>query len=269
MEDIKTLIWNGSINAEILLSNSIVIPHTALPEKCLHIRLSRESYLPLFFPFIVNRLKNHIRQEPKDLYYSWWLEDDGVPIPWHYPIGVVYDLLQILKKGQDTCSTDDNTLTMWKLTLCKGEKYPEGIIPLIDGLPQIVDYWRHQWKQACFVLNGSAKRVMSLSIENSDKFWHSIPARSFGDYQDVRNKIITMSKAKNIPVRIWKDTVSMLQLNVPYGEERLLTEVLELAKAPDTSEVWIQGISIPLNANLIEVYDLFSSLDGFLYMLIR
>ncbi|CAG98305.1 Atg5p [Kluyveromyces lactis] len=271
MEELRERVWHGSLNVEIMLSDSIVVPNTPLSEKCYHIVVLRESFLALYLPAIVRKLGNNVIVTYENPYKQWWFEYDGVPVPWEYPCGVLFDFL-CNSSTTSTGKEDDQRLQMWKLKLCHGNKYPPGILPLVDGLRQVKDHWKHQWKQACFILNGSAKRIMSLSIPDFEAFWQSLISRHQPDYIKVREKLLTPNKTKHIPIRVWTADASFLQPSIPANSDTMtLFDVMTSMdiKLQENNRAIIQGIVICSDEDIINLYDLFASIDGFLYVVIK
>lgn len=253
-----------------MIADELSIPNTKLMDKSYHLLVYRESYLPLYLPKIIEKLKNSILIEIQDDINHWWFENNGIPVPWQYPCGVTYDMLSnglMLKR-----EVSDTHLEMWTLTLCYGKRYPDGIIPILNGLSQINDYWRHQWKQACFVLNGSAKRIMSLSIPDFKIFWQSTLSRDYKNYEEVKNKIVCLKRVKALPVRLYNDNGTFLQPNIPLVTTKMeLSTFLENSGVTITEELVViaQGIAVPLEIDIVALYNIFASIDGFLYIILR
>ncbi|CDO95843.1 unnamed protein product [Kluyveromyces dobzhanskii CBS 2104] len=272
MEELRERVWKGSINVEVMLSDSIVLPNTSISEKCHHLVVLRESFLALYIPAIVRKLGQNVSSIYEDCYKQWWFECNGVPVSWEYPCGVLFDS----SCNSFTASTDKDKdayhLQMWKLHLCHGHKYPRGIIPLVDGLSQIQDYWKHQWKQACFILNGSAKRIMSLSIPDFEAFWLSILSRHQLDYMKIRDKMITLDRVKCVPIRFILPDIPILQPTVSTDtNKKSLNDVIDSLdiNLQNDYKIVIQGIEVYSSENVLDLYNLFASIDGFLYIIIK
>ncbi|KAH0542235.1 autophagy protein 5 [Glutinoglossum americanum] len=86
---IQKKIWEGSLPLEIRLS----------PSEC---RSFDQSDLYLvhyprisYFPFLLERLKAFFTPfliQPDVPAHDGWLSFEGVPLKWHYPVGLLYDL---------------------------------------------------------------------------------------------------------------------------------------------------------------------------------
>ena len=271
MEELRERVWEGTINVEVVVSDAIVVPNTTLADKSCHIVMLRDAYLGFYLPTVVRKLADTIKVPYESDYRNWWFEYNGEGVPWEYPCGVLFDLLNKKRKKQGN-ELDDTSLQMWELQLCHGDKYPRGILPLVDGHSQIKDYWRHQWKQACFILNGSAKRIMSLSIPDFENFWVSILSRNRSDFMAVRSKLFSMNKSKSLPVRVWTSNHAVLQPTVPVTDKELsVAELLDAIKlsSDGVKSVTIQGIDVSIEDNIFELYDIFASIDGFLYLVTK
>ena len=93
MNKCKDSVWRGTINLEVVIADELSIPNTKLMDKSYHLLVYRESYLPLYLPKIIEKLKNSILIEIQDDINHWWFENNGIPVPWQYPCGVTYDML--------------------------------------------------------------------------------------------------------------------------------------------------------------------------------
>lgn len=277
MEEIELLVWNGTLNVQIKLDSSLVIPDT-LSECCLfHLRIPRESYLPMYLPIILKNFKNVIKIDLENYFDGWWYEYDGIPIDWNFPVGSLYDSLAYCN-NYNKKSHNDKEIIVWNLTIHYSKKIPDGIIPLVDGLQQIHDFWMHQWKQSCFILNGSSKRVMSLPVLDYEIFWKSLLDRNYNSFKVIKRKITTKNdNIKMIPIKIHQilsSDIKIIQPCVPMSTSNydLLLDVLksELSsyfKVNDNNiKVIIQGIEIPLKTKMLDLYHSLSSFDGFLHI---
>ncbi|CAI4354604.1 AIF_collapsed_G0010920.mRNA.1.CDS.1 [Saccharomyces cerevisiae] len=82
MNDIKTItFWNGELNV-LGSPREIAV---------LRIRVPRETYLVNYMPFIWNKIKSFLSFDPlTDSEKYFWFEHNKTPIPWNYPVGVLF-----------------------------------------------------------------------------------------------------------------------------------------------------------------------------------
>ncbi|MCO5572737.1 hypothetical protein L7F22_026496 [Adiantum nelumboides] len=83
----RKLVWKGGIPMQLQLHNSEVTtvppPHPSL------ILAPRNGYLPLLVPYV----KPHFQSALPIGQDTGWFEYEGLPLKWHIPIGVLFDLL--------------------------------------------------------------------------------------------------------------------------------------------------------------------------------
>ena len=281
MEQIRKLIWDGAINVQISLDDALLVGGSPEGSNRLNVRVLRDVYIVHYLCHILEDLRMHLRDVPERLILHLWFEYGGQPMPWNCPIGVLYDSM----KAQQICgyykvsrSTLENTVNVWKIRLRYGTEIPATCIPLVDGIKQVKKYWMHQWKQVCYVLNGSSKQIMSLSIKDSDEFWQSVLRRDMTTFENIKAKIVPKSP-RSLPLIIHGTPGVTLQPVVhgqnDDGTPATLANVLRSATPEyfDERNVFSgtaisNGVQIPIEIELEKLYFLFMSFDGFLHIVI-
>ncbi|KAH0551684.1 autophagy protein 5 [Trichoglossum hirsutum] len=89
INEIQKKIWGGSLPLEIRLSPSECRSFDRSDPYLIH--YPRISY----FPFLLERLKAFFVPfliQPDVPAHDGWLSFEGVPLKWHYPVGLLYDL---------------------------------------------------------------------------------------------------------------------------------------------------------------------------------
>lgn len=123
-----------------------------------------------------------------------------MPLKWHYPIGLLYDLyagadpasktspgkerdssLLLPRKQRRSANTDsdsesergDSSLP-WRLTVHFNDWPEQDLVRLDDHGIVIHDAFINSVKEADFLRNGTAKGIMSLSKEDSSGLWKAV-----------------------------------------------------------------------------------------------
>ncbi|SCU95959.1 LAMI_0F04588g1_1 [Lachancea mirantina] len=284
MEEIRRLVWDGTLNIEITVDADLVLADAAESSRRVFLKVPRDMYLVIYLPFIVARIQDILKIDLNDVYQGWWFHFGGTALDWTQPIGVLYDSLHNHRESMMGLGDSGRRVEIWKLRLNHSHQYPSGIIPIINGLRQIRHYWMHQWKQACFISNGSSKHIMSLSKQEALDFWDSILLRDRKLFRSICDKIIASSQpVKRIPVKIHlvvggirkvKDAAAEGPLSAQYtlgefiGQQFPEYFPLESAAGGQT-EILMQGIRPSLDLPLDQVYFKLASFDGFLHVLVK
>lgn len=137
--------------------------------------------------------------EPTSQPHDGWFSFEGVPLKWHYPVGLLYDLyagvdpaskasrpeteshnpLSIKpKQGRESDSDFENeeegSSLPWRLTVHFSDWPDQDLVRLDkDGLV-MHDAFINSVKEADFLRNGTAKGIMSLSKEDSSGLWKAV-----------------------------------------------------------------------------------------------
>ncbi|SCU95568.1 LAME_0F12618g1_1 [Lachancea meyersii CBS 8951] len=287
MSELQRLVWAGKLNLQIQLDPHLVLSDFKGSDEgpmhllTVNIQVPRDSYLVLFLPHIVQKLERQLRMNLNDYYQGWWFEMENVCIPWNFPIGAVYDSLTGLNPQTRASNFERDRLNVWKLNLRHGKQPPSGFLPIHNGLEQIRELWMHQWKQACFVLNGNSKVVMSFSKPDTLSFWNSVLHRDLDSFTSIRQKILpAKNAAKSIPVRIHLalPDVRLVEpvCNAHDNQRELELQDLLAREFPEWFAIRenslnlampvVQGIKVPINIPLWTLHQQLSSFDGFLHI---
>ncbi len=181
--DLQQKIWNGSIPFEIRLAASdcrtyeVSEPYLVQPP-----RLSYLAFLlPKLHAFMIPNLIN-----PEVSAHDAWLSFEGVPLKWHYPLGLLYDLFsgaEPMDLVEPSSSygheprTADNAPLPWRLTVHYTDYPDDQLIRLDSDGRALLDAHINAVKEADFIRNGTARTVMSLSKQDSDSLWQAVQRR--------------------------------------------------------------------------------------------
>lgn len=279
MNEIKQLIWNGELNVLVSIDPSFLMKGSPREMAVLRIRVPRETYLINYMPFIWSKIQNFLSFDPfNDSEKYFWFEHNNMPIPWNYPVGVLFDGL--VERSTNFITSFENqvkdVIIILKIRLVMGDSLPPTIIPITASKTQAEKFWFHQWKQVCFILNGSSKGIMSLSVNESRKFWGSVITRNFQDFVEISNKI-SSSRPRHIPLIIQTFSasgasgISQPTIRLTGGNPTLKDVEGDILNAEEETNannfvVICQGIEIPWQIVLCDLYYKFRSFDGFLYI---
>jgi autophagy-related protein 5 len=168
------------------------------------IQYPRLSYLAFLLPrlhaFFLSSLI-----EPGLSSHEAWLSFQGVPLKWHYPLGLLYDLFagaepagfdeqdDLGRPAAATESTAERASAIpWRLTIHYTEFPFDQLISLDAEGKTMQDTFVNSVKEADFVRNGTARTVMSLSKDDSDDLWRAVRERMLNLIIVISNAQLTM-----------------------------------------------------------------------------
>ncbi|KAE8365452.1 autophagy protein 5 [Aspergillus caelatus] len=211
LNSIQKAVWDGRLPLQISLapSESRIYDQT---DPYL-ISYPRISYLPSLLP----RLRAFFASsliDPSSHAHDGWFSFEGVPLKWHLPIGLLYDLYA----GADPASKgtaesedagwdidDQDSPLPWRLVVHFSDWPDEELVRLdADGMV-MNDAFINSVKEADFLRNGTAKGIMSLSKEDSSGLWKSVQDVELPSFQRISNILLPPLNQpfRNIPIRIF------------------------------------------------------------------
>lgn len=274
-------IWNSCVAMQILLDEEELqhliqkdVQEIARSARArpFYTMASRTSY----FPLLLTQLRRH--------YYSVfsalgetveglrpWLACDGVPLPWHYFIGHLYD--------EYSCWSRDRPVEgPWTLTLHLTD-YPSLLLPggawnAEEGGGAIGAHFYSMLKQADYIRYGICKSVNALSKTEQTQLWDGVWTHSYEKFWHVNSKLLGDDPQRNwrgIPLRLYRGTAfgerKIMQMPLTFGDCTTMGDVL--AKfALETHRVYCHGVRIPPDTPLSWVVLYFVYPDGFLHLVL-
>ncbi|GKZ39379.1 autophagy protein 5, partial [Aspergillus brasiliensis] len=205
---IQKAVWAGRLPLQITLAPSE--SRTFDQTDPYLISCPRISYLPSLLP----RLRAFFAPsliDPGSRPHEGWFSFEGVPLKWHYPVGLLYDLYAgadpASKGGDETdlaSMTDEDPLP-WRLVVHFSDWPDEELVRLdADGMV-MHDAFINSVKEADFLRNGTAKGIMTLSREDSAGLWESVRDVDLPNFQRISNILLPPQSQpfRNIPVRFF------------------------------------------------------------------
>ncbi|KAJ2896802.1 autophagy protein 5 [Coemansia aciculifera] len=199
-------VWKGMIPIELQLAASDAIELLAsavLPEpfQTFYMLIPRVGYLP----FISGKVKerwldpmlalsgSRVPSDQQIKETDIWFEYKGQALKWHYPIGLLYDMLVSDVHRGDAELPWSLTLHVRKLPTAKIIAQPNGQL--------MRDMFMAMIKEADFIRNGSTKRVMDLSKNDQMQFLDGLETHSYEKYFAIHSIIVPPTVDSRAPVQ--------------------------------------------------------------------
>ncbi|XP_011632811.1 autophagy protein 5 [Pogonomyrmex barbatus] len=252
-------IWDGKIPVCFTL-NSEEICDLQGPDP-FYLMVPRLSYFPLCTEKVRKHFIRHIQSDSKQE-HEMWLEFNGMPLKWHYPIGVLLDIY-----------FNDIQLP-WNIVV-HFDKFPENVLMHCQNKEVVEAHFLSCIKEAD-VLKHRAQIVSSMQKKDHTQLWNGIMNDKFDQFWSVNGRLMETSTEegfKYIPFRCYTSEDKYIQKLVkPMNEEgqrktlkHLLNEIF-----PDQENVTVRthGIVPPLETPLQWMSEHLSYPDNFLHLIV-
>jgi autophagy-related protein 5 len=203
---LQAKVWNGSIALEIRLAASDC--RTYDDSEPYLLQFPRLSYLAFVLPQLHAFFAPSLI-DPNVSPHDAWLSFEDVPLKWHYPLGLLYDLfsgaepVDVEGSGpreqtglhEATTGGEGNVAIVpipWKLTIHYSEFPAEQLMQLDAEGRTMQDTFVNAIKEADFVRNGTARAAMSLSKQDSDNLWLAVQKRASPHRPDEPSRSLTV-----------------------------------------------------------------------------
>jgi len=262
--EIRKAMWEGQVPIVFQLNPDEV---TSLqPPEPYYYLAPRGSYLTA----IAGPVRDHFLVSAPAVVDEMWFDHNGIPLKWHYPIGVLFDLM-------------GSTLELpWQITV-HFQGFPAQTILRCPTDDTVKQYYMNVLKEANYLKHGDGKKVNALSRDQQDALWDGIVKNNFKRFWDVNDLLCPQDKQalKNLPIRIVRKDRPVMQEPISAfdseGRENTLLDVLQLVlpecypgdQARPPPQAIIQGVLPPLNTPILWLCENCAHPDNFLYVVVK
>lgn len=265
-EDVETLreVWDGKVPVCFVLAPDELMYSVEKAER-LYLVLSRQTYLPL----VTEKVKKHfIKYVDPDLGEGeMWFDDEGVPLRWHYPIGVLFDLANRQTRLPWTLTVHFRNFPETELLHCQSNSVVEAHFM---SLIKEADFLKHRGQ----VINGMMKK-------DHKQLWNGLVYDRFDQFWSVNRKLMEHSAGdpfRYIPFRVHQAEKPFLQSlfrpTSTTGEQNTLRDLLQQTipslddwhSAARKFGIMIQGIKPSLDTPIQWLSEHLSHPDNFLHI---
>ncbi|KNC95916.1 uncharacterized protein SPPG_08673 [Spizellomyces punctatus DAOM BR117] len=284
-------IWDGQLpvrisidptDAKTLASGAILHSHYTFMHRCSYLPLVTESVREVF-------VKSGVAFTGHDA--DIWYEYRGVPLKWHYPIGLLHDLLTSQYRGSSPLP--------WHIII-HFTNFPTDKLIRINAANIIDtphDSFMSMIKEADYIRNGSIKKLMSLSKQDQTNLWQGLSSHDYDKFWNVNARLVTNDNTipKYIPLRVYLLDQPVIQEPVAPVDDNLdceytlrdilgrmlpeifppsldapTTEGADNTRKSDASEAVaiLHGIVIPIETPILWLSQNCSYPDNFLHIVI-
>ncbi|KAF8531308.1 autophagy protein Apg5-domain-containing protein [Trichophaea hybrida] len=275
---LRRVVWNGSIPCRIELDPAESRVFDAAGPY--FISLPRMSYIPLYIREVYQFFEPFLIDTNIPKVGNAWLEFENVPLKWHWPVGVLYDLFTGRDPSNLREEEDEEHRLPWNLTL-HFQNFPSKHLMRMDTPSSFQDVWINCVKEAAFSRHGNAKAVMSLSKAESTKLWEGLSSHDFERFWNINDKLIAESSGplRSFAIRVYvPSTPRVVQQPVPpFLESKepqtigtalhsLLPELFPSKRTPVLARPVVHGVVVSMSTPLAELVQVAVNPDGFLHI---
>lgn len=250
--------WEGRLPVSFTLASDEV--ENERPDS-VYLMVFRQTYFPLVTDKVSRFLSQYVDKETQG---EMWLEFEGQPLKWHYPVGVLFDLL-------------GNTESLpWNL-IVHFQNFPEDEVMHCPSKDAVESHFMSVVKEAD-ALKHRSHFINNMQKKDHKQMWSGVTNEKFDQFWSVNKRLMECSGEdmfKYIPFRIYQvDKPFTQKLCKPLTEEgyegtlqTLLEQSLpELIKDLSSYRVIIQGIEPSLDTSVLWLSEHFSHPDNFLHI---
>lgn len=162
-----------------------------------------------------------------------------MPLKWHYPLGLLYDLYSGAEAfSPDSTPSSPTSLSKhdtrqplpWRLTLHTSAYPTTQLIPLDNANLAIHDLYIHSVKEADYLRTGTGKTVMFLSQADSTQLWDAVVKHDFSLFNPINQKLLNPQgvNLRHLPVRLYLPHAGVEEEDKGMGSVRVVQSLVRV-----------------------------------------
>ena len=289
-KEITRELWQSRLPICFVLSDEDIskVNRSELPEP-LYVMLARHSYFPCIIEKIHRYYSIYFKENSNDTtssvnFSNLWLEYESIPLKWHYPIGVLYDLYAL------SLSSASSRLP-WHI-IVHLSKFPDGEIIRFPDKESIEAHYMSTLKEAD-ALKHKGQIIGDMQKRDHKQLWNSLVQDKYDAFWNINHKLMSyvdnLRYFRYIPFRIyildkpfiqklfspynvesekWMTLVDLLHFSLTHEAqcEQLANEKKIISTNIDDYQILIHGIQPPLHTPVQWLSEHFSYPDNFLHV---
>ena len=190
--------------------------------------VSRQTYFPLVLDKVQRHFSDSVSTSLKQ--NELWLDYNGTPLKWHYPVGLLYDLYA----NEASANTSSNL--PWTVNVHFSD-YPADMLQY-TGKEMVEAYFMSTVKEAD-ALKHKGKVVNEMLKKEHKQLWYGVQNDKFEQFWTVNKKLMEVGGDagvsggfRNIPFRVYENDRAFIQRNfepvTETGRKKTLGDLLEV-----------------------------------------
>ncbi|CRK97994.1 CLUMA_CG011363, isoform A [Clunio marinus] len=218
-----------------------------------------------YFPLVTDKVKKHFQRYIENEENEVWLSYNEIPLKWHFPIGLLFDLL----------ATDDSLPWQIKVNF---KKFPEDVLFKCSNKDVVESHFMSCLKEAD-ALKHKGQVISQMQKKDHKTLFLGLLNDKFDQFWAVNRRLMESAEQegfKHIPLRCYSDDGSstyIQKLIVPItetGQKKTLQDLLSEFSTPARKAVGAKshGIEIPIDTELQWLSETLSYPDNFLHLVL-
>ncbi|XP_070493639.1 autophagy protein 5 [Chironomus tepperi] len=245
-------VWDGKIPSKFIVDSEDI------EVDAFFVLLPRVSYLSLTIEKIKKHFQRYIEKEDEI-----WFSFNSIPLKFHIPIGVLYDLI------------GSEHVLPWQINV-HFNKFPEECLFKFPNKDVIESFFMNCLKEADF-LKHKGQIVSQMQKKEHKQLFLGLQNDKFDQFWAVNRRLMESMEQENyfkfIPLRCYTDDgySYMQKLICPLtekGQKKVLKDLLKELSTPVLKAVGAKthGVEVPLDAELQWLSETLSYPDNFLHL---
>lgn len=269
-KEILKEVWNGKLPICFKLSTDECGSNE--PEE-VYLMVSRQIYFPLILDKIQRYFSEYILNQANKS-NEIWLDFNGTPLKWHYPVGLLYDLY-----ANDGSVDAQTTNIPWSINV-HFDNYPSELISTYNNKDVIESYFLSTIKEADAIKH-KGKIINEMLKKDHKQLWYGVQNDKFDQFWTVNKKLMDIIDGaecfKSIPFRIYQNDKPFIQNTfepiTECGKRKCLGDLLEYVFGANYTQqirlVLIQGIQPSFETSVQWLSEHLSYPDNFLHICVK
>jgi autophagy-related protein 5 len=273
-KEILKEVWNGKLPICFKLSQDEC--GSAEPEE-IYLMVSRQTY----FPLVLDKVQRHFAEflvNQSNKTNEIWLDFNGTPLKWHYPVGLLFDLYA--NEGSSTNVDSAQSINIpWGLNV-HFDNFPAELISTQNSKDIVESYFLSTIKEADAIKH-KGKIINDMLKRDHKQLWFGVQNDKFDQFWTVNKKLMEvldgMDCFRAIPYRIYQNDKAFIQSTFEpvsdTGKKRTLGDLLESVLGGMYKQtvrlVLIQGITPSYETPLQWLSEHLSYPDNFLHICVK
>ncbi len=277
--DVAQTVFQARIPVRVALVSADLVD-AELPDVSAHHREASRPHMALvrrvaYAPELLSSARSHYPAafgRAAEMGLAPFLEDDRCALPWHYPLGHLFD---------EACAAGSRPALPWRLSVRFRRLPPPGVLPVpgpADSTAGAASGAHHyaMLKQADYVRNGMMRDMPRLGKGEQARLWEALLAGDWTGHASVFHAVVRAEDAadflawRSVPVRVYRiDSAgrrTVLQMPVPAGTPDVAA-LKTLHGIPGANRLLTHGIVVPEDLSLHDCVRSLLYPDGFLHLI--